>query len=277
MANKGLNNKQRLENQFKNARGNLLLVVALTVINIVLLVTNSDSYFLFSAFIPYALASIGMMICGMYPKEFYGEDYASWEFFGTPVFVGFLVVAIIIVALYLISWIFSKNNKGGWLIFALVIFSADTLGMFVVEGISFESIIDVVFHVWVIALLINGVIAWNKLKKLPAEEIEDLDAKSEDENLENSEIIRRADTEVKARILIEDRVMGHRVVYRRVKRTNELVIDGMIYDELEALVEQAHSLTANIDGHLIEAGFDGKLFSYIKLDGEIVAKKVRLV
>ena len=26
MANKGLNNKQRLENQFKNARGNLLLV-----------------------------------------------------------------------------------------------------------------------------------------------------------------------------------------------------------------------------------------------------------
>ena len=147
---------------------------------------------------------------------------------------------------------------------------ADTL-------VSFESIIDVVFHVWVIALLINGVIAWNKLKKLPAEEIEDLDAKGEDENLENSEIIRRADTEVKARILIEDRVMGHRVVYRRVKRTNELVIDGMIYDELEALVEQAHSLTANIDGHLIEAGFDGKLFSYIKLDGEIVAKKVRLV
>ena len=44
----------------------------------------------------------------------------------------------------------------------------------------------------------------------------------------------------------------------------------------EALVEFAHSLKAQIDGHIIEVGFDGGIHSYLKLDGEIVSKKIRL-
>lgn len=42
-----------LENKYNTTRYNLLLVIGFTLINIVLLVTNSDRYFLFSAYIPY--------------------------------------------------------------------------------------------------------------------------------------------------------------------------------------------------------------------------------
>ena len=45
---------------------------------------------------------------------------------------------------------------------------------------------------------------------------------------------------------------------------------------MEALVEFAHYLHANIDGHRIEAGFDGVSHSYIKIDGQLAAKKFRI-
>ncbi len=274
-----LSNKQVLETRYNNSRMNLLLVVAFTAINIVLLVTKSDTYFLFSAFIPYAMVTLGMMLCGMFPEEYYGEDLAGMEFFDSTVFAVFLGIAIVMVALYLLSWIFSKKNRVGWLVFALVIFAVDTLGMFAVEGFALESIIDIVFHVWVIVSLAVGIRAGGQLKKLPAEETNVLEWETtveEQETVINSGIIRNADLTVKARVLLEADALGHTVTYRRVKRVNELVIDGYVYDELEALIEPAHSLNAVIDGHEIEAGFDGNAHSYLKVDGETVAKKMRL-
>lgn len=50
-----------LENKYNTTRYNLLLVIGFTLINIVLLVTNSDRYFLFSAYIPYTVATLGMI------------------------------------------------------------------------------------------------------------------------------------------------------------------------------------------------------------------------
>ncbi len=274
-----LSNKQVLETKYNNSRMNLLLVVAFTAINIVLLVTKSDTYFLFSAFIPYAMVTLGMMLCGMFPEEYYGEDLAGIEFLDSTVFAVFLGIAIVMVVLYLLSWIFSKKNRVGWLVFALVIFAVDTLGMFAVEGFALESIIDIVFHVWVIVSLAVGIRAGGQLKKLPAEETDVLEWETtveEQETVINSGIIRNADLTVKARVLLEADALGHTVTYRRVKRVNELVIDGYVYDELEALIEPAHSLMAVVDGHEIEAGFDGNAHSYLKVDGETVAKKMRL-
>lgn len=51
-----------LENKYNTTRYNLLLVIGFTLINIVLLVTNSDRYFLFSAYIPYTVATLGMIL-----------------------------------------------------------------------------------------------------------------------------------------------------------------------------------------------------------------------
>ena len=67
------------------------------------------------------------------------------------------------------------------------------------------------------------------------------------------------------------------IICRRVKHTNELIINGSVYDEYEGVVEYAHTLMACFNGHKIECVFDG--FSSVKLfvDSQEVAKKIRLV
>ena len=273
--------RERLEGKFASARGNLLLVVVFTVINLVLLVINSDTYFLFSAFVPYLIASTGMLLCGKYPAEYY-EDIGEMEFFGESVFVGIIAIAVILTLLYLLAWFLSKNQKSGWLIFALVFFSIDSLCMFAVTGFAFDSIIDIIFHIWVIVSLAGGISACKKLKNLPEEpEVEEtvseqVEGEVVQPQISNSFTLRMADVEVKSRVLASAEAFGHEIVYRRVKRVNELVIDGHVYDEWEALIETAHTLSAQVDGHLFVVGYDGKFYSFIEVDGEVVAKKIRL-
>ena len=64
-------NRAALEGAYKSSVSNLLLVIVFSLINIVLLVANSSTYFLFSAFIPYVIADYGMFFSGSYPAEYY--------------------------------------------------------------------------------------------------------------------------------------------------------------------------------------------------------------
>lgn len=274
-----LTDRQVLETKIKNARSNLLLVVVFTVVNILLLITDSSTYFLFSAYIPYILTDLGMLLCGMYPAEFYDEYFPISECLDTSAIGFFLGIALVMVALYLVSWIFSKKNKVGWLVFALVIFAVDTAGMLLFVGFALDSIVDIVFHVWVIISLSLGINACSKLKKLPPDEEAVPEVSQVEDGCESqacSTMIRYADLDVKARVFLETEVSGHTVTYRRVKKVNELVVDGKVYDEMEALVEMPHVLKARIDGHLIEAGLDNASRSYLNVDGQRVAKKLRL-
>ena len=182
-----LSNKHVLETRYTTSRTNLLLVVAFTAINILLVLTKSDSYFLFSAYVPYVLVTAGMFVCGRYPAEYYGDEYAAMEFFDTPVFVVLLVLALVLLSFYFVSWIFSKNKKSGWLMFALVIFSLDTLVMFLFEGFALDSIIDIAFHVWVIVSLCLGINAGHKLKKMPLEEMDVLEPEFTESDAENTD------------------------------------------------------------------------------------------
>ncbi len=161
-----LSQRQALENKYASARGNLLLVVAFTVINIVLAVINSGTYFLFSACIPYALVLVGMVLCGMYSGEEFADVLLGMEYLDKSVFVIFLAIALVLLSLYLLSFIFSKKNRVGWLIFALVLFSLDTLVVFVFGGLAMDNLIDIAFHVWVIVSLSIGIHSCGKLKKL---------------------------------------------------------------------------------------------------------------
>lgn len=140
-----------------------------------------------------------------------------------------------------------------------------------------SGIMDVLIHVLVLGYLIMGIHSASKLKKMPektpAEATEQPELAVE---TQFSAPLRRADMEVKQRVLLEGTYGGHRILYRRVKRVNELVIDGYVYDEYEALAEFAHCLTARIDGHTIEMGFDGVSSSYFRVDGQQMAKKIRL-
>lgn len=163
-------NRQTLESRFSAARSNLLIMIAFTAINLVMLATNSGYYFLFSASIPYIIVDISMFICGMYPEEFYIGDFEGMAYVDKSFFTVILVIAFIILAAYLVCWIFSKKNKVGWIIAALVMFSMDTLVMLGYYGIDFSMIVDIAFHIWVIVILSMGISAHYKLKKLPAEE-----------------------------------------------------------------------------------------------------------
>lgn len=165
-----LSQAEVLAGRYKTARHNLLLIVVFTLINIFLLVTNSNSYFLFSASIPYYLVDLGMFLCGKYPAEYYA-DIGGIDPLSNTFFLVTLVIAAVILVLYLLSWIFAKKPRVGWMIFALVFFVIDTLGMLWWAGISSDMIFDVVFHGWVIVSLSRGIAAYFKFKKLPVEEL----------------------------------------------------------------------------------------------------------
>lgn len=156
-----------LINRYRSARHNLLLVIIFSAINILLLATNSGYYFLFSAFVPYILVDYGMFFCGFYPAEYYDEFYPGMSFLDGSYMSIFAVVAVVILALYLLSWIFSKKNRVGWLIFSLVLFVIDTVAMLYMIVDFSEYIFDIIFHAWVIISLIMGIVSHFKLKKMP--------------------------------------------------------------------------------------------------------------
>lgn len=167
--NPGVSQRKLYESKYNSARMNLLLVLAFTAVNIILLLTGSYTYFLFSASIPYFLVDMGMLMCGKYPPEVYVGELAGMEFLPPAVLVILTILAVLILAAYVLCWVFSKK-KVGWLMAALVLFIIDTLGMFILYGISFDSIIDILFHAWVIWYLVSGIRAHNALMKLPEEE-----------------------------------------------------------------------------------------------------------
>lgn len=260
------NPKASAQQQYKIARSNLLLMLVLTVVNIILLVAEADTMLLFSATVPYYLSAISMGIYAEYSQV---------------AIVGFgIVVAILVV--YLLCWIFSKKHYG-WMIAALVFFILDSIAMIglYVLAEDFSGILDIVVHIWVLYYLVIGVKYGHKLKNIPPEEAVEYELEEPQQPqidaTGNSIALRVADNDVKHRVLIDGNYLGHYVCYRRVKRINELVIDGYVYDDVEMLAESAHALNATIDGHRIQVGFDGVSHSYIRIDGEQVAKKLRLV
>jgi hypothetical protein len=157
-----------LENQYKTARMNLLIAILFTLINIVGLFTNGGSYFLFSISIPYILAFWGAQWCGKLPAEWY-EGETDLVFMDTSVMVVMLTIAGIILALYALCFFMSKKHKNGWFVFALVMFCIDTAAMVALMGIG-NSIVDLIFHIFVIVYLVMGIRVPNKLKALDEQE-----------------------------------------------------------------------------------------------------------
>ncbi len=161
--------RQALEMKYTTARHNLLLVIAFSVVNIVLLLTNADLYFLFSAYIPYYVVVIGMLLCGKLPDDYYDAPKEELYLLPDGFLIAMVVAAVVIIALYLLCWLFSNKNRVGWMIVALVLFAVDTAAMFLLNGISSDSLFDILFHAYVLYYLIVGVISYFKLKKLSVE------------------------------------------------------------------------------------------------------------
>ena len=166
-----ISERRMLESKYNSARSNLLLVIVFSLINLILLITQSNVYFLFSAAIPYALTDLGMFYCGMYADEYYTGELAGIEFLEPSFFVILLAISLIIIIFYFVCYLLSKKNKVAWLIVALVLFSLDTLVMFWYYGISVNMLLDLAFHVWMIVILALGIRAHFKLQALPPEQV----------------------------------------------------------------------------------------------------------
>ena len=116
---------------------------------------------------------------------------------------------------------------------------------------------------------------WEKYKKKEAAEFSKKQAVI-NSNCGNTAILRVADMNVKRKILLETVVAEYSICYRRVKSTNELVINGNVYDEKKGILEFGHILIAVVDSHRIEAGFDNT-HNFIKFDGKLIDRKLRLI
>ena len=264
-----------LEQRYNNTRWNLLLVAIVTLINVIFVA--GDSYFLFSATLPYTISYLAAMFCGVFPPEYYGDEYALWEFWPKEVFYVAIAVSVLIIGLYVLAYFMSGKSRVGWLIFALIFFGVDTLFLLGFYGIALDMILDYAFHAWIIVILSMGVKAHFDLKKLPEQPVSEvLTTEASELEGEDSRSLGIADMEVKCRVFLQVEANGYAIIYRRVKKTNQLVINGQLYDEYEALVEQGHVLSATIGGHLYEAGITPAGVMFIDVDGQRLAKKLRI-
>ena len=164
-----LSEREIFENKYRVARHNLLIVVIFTLLNVLMLLLQSDTYLLFSASIPYYLVFYGMIFTGKMPEERYGGEMAEYVVFDNSFFVVMLVLALMCIAFYVLFWFFSRKISTGWLIAALVFIALDTVGMFLLIGFDASMILDVLFHAWIIYEMVVGIITARKLKNLPPE------------------------------------------------------------------------------------------------------------
>ncbi len=150
------------KNRYNAARRDLLIIIAFTVINCFATLTNT--YFLFSAFIPMAFMQAALYIRS---DEFFADvpEMELQEFSQFADVIGFIFIAIAVIGivLYLMCWLFSKKRRG-WLVVALVLFSLDTA--FLLLNFEIGVIVDVLFHGYIIYSLVTGVIASRKLRTL---------------------------------------------------------------------------------------------------------------
>ena len=294
-------------NKYGVARGNLLLVVILTVVNIILCALNANWYMLFSASVPYAV--IFFASAAVYYPEESGFLEMGFEPVANP--TTFLIVAVVIALIltvpYLLCWAFSKKHYG-WMIGALVMFSLDTICMFLVFSFDLSMIIDLLVHAWVLYYLIMGVkngITVKKAEEVAAKEAplsadftvndpantygsgygETTDSGVPDDGsytaAADSPILRSANQAEgkKVKVYVEADYRNHHIVYRRVGKVEELVVDGAVYGELarSALAQrQGGCITAQVDGLAIEAGFY-QSSSIITVNGQTVASTVRWI
>ena len=247
------------QTRYNGARANLLLVLFFTLINVLLLVLETGSYFLFSAEIPYYITTVGMMLS-------YETGISLYILVAT-------VMAVVATLPYLICWIFSKKHYG-WLIAALVIFAIDTALMLYLYQIV-SIIVDIIFHGWVIWCLASGIKYGRQLRTLPQDTPPVIEY-SEDMP-EDTPILRRAGDSEKIKVHAEANFGAHKIVYRKYgKNTEELVIDGYVYAE--------HVFEKRLKPYFMEATIEGQKISVgyfqtnrIAVNGQIIAQTTRWI
>ncbi len=150
----------------------------------------------------------------------------------------------------------------------------DLLMDFDITNEAFDDIFLCYLGLIVLVIFLAYILAMIVLKKLKQNRSEP--KLTQTGELEESKIIRKADLTVKSRTLLECQYMEYSILYRRQNHTNELIVNGNVYDEYQKRIEFEHTLRAVIDGHLIEAGLDDQSRSFISVDGVKLKTNVRI-
>lgn len=271
------------KNKFEIARANLLAVLAFSAINTILVAIGADVYFLFSAWIPLLLAEVGRTML------------AAPQF--TFLFPVLIVASIILILPYFFCWFFSKKHVG-WMVGALTYFAMDCallIILCVMSGDFVSSLVDLLFHAWVMYYLISGVRSGFKLQKMPAPEPMPTGGSillNEEPNgtaadaaestvaasaIPDSPILRTAGNEEKVKVYVEAQWNGYSIVYRKYgKNTEELVINGNVYAEYVFRgLAKPNTMSATVGGMQISAGYFQR--NFIAVNDQIIAASVRWI
>ena len=256
---------------YQAARGNLLLMLIFSAVNVAFAAFGVDIYFLFSDYLAYMLALTGRVFL-----EYTDE--------GLYLAVG-LASAVLVLVPYLLCWIFSKKRRG-WMIAALVLFAVDT-GALVVDTLGSDDVLynlpDLLFHIWVLVYLVLGVKhAQQALAPQPEETpatqplVESTFYDASLGGQPNTPSLGAPQEEWKYRILVTADWNGRHIEVRRSRGLTELVVDGRVYGRTEGIIEREHTISARIDGHDVATVFYPTGRQTIEVDGEVIAKKQRL-
>lgn len=162
-----LTESERLQQKINTARYSMLLVALLTAVNAIILLAGSDTYFLFSAALPYHLVILA--------NEIVVQGGSS------VLLVLSICFLFVVVAAYVVCFVFG-NKHIAWLIASLSMFVIDTiyyififvtlyLPILAAGGTSvISTLIEALFHAYALYYFVIAVVNAFKLKKLNAAE-----------------------------------------------------------------------------------------------------------
>lgn len=153
----------------KSGRHSLLLIIIFTIINLVMILADQGTYFLFSASVPYYVTLLLKAL---------ENGFSSGTWVNGPATIGALVFSFVVLTVYFLCWLLSDKHRG-WLTAALVLFIIDTCAMMVFCWLLYDNplpnVVDLIFHIWAITELFQAVRARKKLQNMPFPETEALD------------------------------------------------------------------------------------------------------
>lgn len=149
-----------VRDRYEGGRSFLLMICALSVINLITIVVNG-SYFVFSSYVTQIIAAIGAEL-------YYTTEKIVW-----PLLLG--AVGLISILPYFLCYFLSKKRVG-WMIAAMVLFSIDSLLFLLGLVAAFDTslALDFIFRTWALVSIILAVVDGVKRKKQPEPTTEDL-------------------------------------------------------------------------------------------------------
>lgn len=248
--------EMELKKKYNVGRNNLLLLVIFSTINVFTIVLTR-TYFLFSLSFPrYPILGIETLIAeGRIFKE--DINYVS---------VGSIMFIPII--LFLLCYIFSSKNRYNILLLSIILFSID----FGFTIIIFDYL-DIVFHVYIYAILIFGYINGKKLETFITTAQEHSN-NTIDIIYDVEDSIPLRDDKPKGRVLVGINHLGMDIVVKRRRKITELIIDGKVYAEFVGYLELKYRLVAFVNNRKVSFYFDG-LKMHLYVNDVLLYKKIR--